>query len=360
MIISVRLRPITSRIASRLSGARLTDDAVEQRVLAQGQPVSLPKAISLPNQSDRIIGFPPAATRQQQESNLHRPFDENGPTIIYRYKNILLTPAGFYSRRQFSRRPEARREINPYLGRIEEFADGFYITSTHIERYFGHWIHDASPQEQLAKDIGVRPIMSDFSRWRHVGEYRDLGRLPQPIVPKGAVFQSIWIADDRHLNPHRIARLQHLRDQIVSETSPIPRRGVFLKRGISGSRDLVNEAQIIETMTEEGFSILDPEKSTAREIVQELAGARLVVSIEGSAVCHTLLSLPKGAGLVVIQPADHFNAHARIFAGAMGHYYSYTIADKAEGGYIQNIGELLQTIDLIETAMESRRGSSPF
>ncbi|WEF23769.1 glycosyltransferase family 61 protein [Paracoccus sp. S3-43] len=352
MDFAVRFRPWSSRVSALTQRNILIDEAVEQQTLAPAQPLHLKKTIELPNQAEKICGFTSASNRQQQESNLYGTIIENGPTKLYRYKDVLLTPSGFYSSRRFVRRPGARRELLPYTDHIEEIEDGLYISSRHIEKYFGHWIHDASPQEQLAKNIGLRPVMADLSKWTHVAEYRDLADLSQPLLTKAVFFRSIWIADDRHLNSHRVSRLHQLRDKVVSGLPATKaRQGVFIRRRMAGSRELRNEAEIIETLRQKNFSVLDPTQSTAREIAAILSNSKIAIAIEGSAVCHTLLSLREGAGLIVIQPADHFNALGRIYANAMGHHYGYTVADRVEGGYVQNTGDLMRTIDLVETAM---------
>lgn len=354
MLIAPRLRPPLARITRRLYGLSLEEVASEVRILHQATPRKLAPPISLPDQFKRAQGFNSDTDLSVQERWLLADEDKNGPTKAYRLSDVMLAPAGvFHSKSFLSLRPSASRRV--IRGIISEQPDGLLCTSEMIEAYFGHWIDDGLPLEKLAESLELPAVVIDKKLWMHTAEYRQLAGIDEPDECKSTFFRSLWIVDDRGLNGGRIDRMRQVRNSVLSNTRPSGLERVFLRRGSSGSkRILLNEEEIVATLMREGFDVIEPELLSASSIAAALAAARIVVTVEGSHATHTHVSMPESSSLIVIQPPQHFNALARVFASALGHQYAFTVADPHVDGFVQSVEDLLTTIDLVEAVSKPK------
>lgn len=347
----MRLRPWQARIAQKLTHPGLARMATQQIELCPATPKQVPPAVALPGMFDRVLGFDSTTDFATQNTYLNAPMDQNGPTTALLLENALLTTAGiFHSRGMFPLREDAPRGF--VKGEIAEQDEGMLCTSWVVERYFGHWLREGLHLEMLAQDQGHAPITLPARPWLHESGYRALAALQAAPVAGPTRFKRLWVIDDRALNEGRAARMRRLRDTVRATLAGGGPERVFLRRGSSGtSRPLVNEPDVIARLQAEGFAICAPETSSAAEITAMLASARIVAGVEGSAITHTTTCLPAGAALLVIQPPHRFNAMARPFGAALGHRYSFTVADPHPKGFAQNIDELLATLDLVEAAI---------
>ena len=89
---------------------------------------------------------------------------------------------------------------------------------------------------------------------------------------------------------------------------------------------------------------------TPREIVTALAGAEMIVSVEGSALCHGLFALPEGARMLAIEPPDRFNVFNKIIGDFAGLLFGYVVADLYADGFTVDCDRLLKTVDLLQDA----------
>jgi hypothetical protein len=92
---------------------------------------------------------------------------------------------------------------------------------------------------------------------------------------------------------------------------------------------------------------LEPELSSPQQIVDTLSQASLAVSVEGSAICHALVALPATAGLVIIQPPNHFNIFNKVIGDFAQLRTGFVVADPAANGFLLDLNRLLKTIDLV-------------
>lgn len=349
----LRLRPWQARIAQKLSHRGLAQMASRQIVLQPATPSPLQPAVALPGMFDRVLGLDATSDMASQSAYLNAPSDPNGPTTAYLLDDALLTPAGiFHPRGMDPLRPDAPRGF--LRGDIAERDDGMLCSSWVIERYFGHWVRDGLHLELLAQGQGDAPITLPTRPWLHEPGYRSLAALQPDAISGPTRFKRLWVIDDRPLNAGRMARMRLLRDRVRAASASGGPERVFLMRGSSGtSRTLVNEPEVIARLQAEGFAICAPETSSAAKITAMLSSARIVIGVEGSAITHTTTCLPYGAALLVIQPPYRFNAMARPFGAALGHRYGFTVADPHLEGFVQNIDELLATLDLVEASISA-------
>jgi hypothetical protein len=86
-------------------------------------------------------------------------------------------------------------------------------------------------------------------------------------------------------------------------------------------------------------------------LIDQLFGARIVISVEGSQLSHALYSLGDRAGLVVIQPPDRFfNSHMD-WARLLDVRYGFVVGEQKEAGFYLALDDLLRTIDLVDAEL---------
>ena len=65
-----------------------------------------------------------------------------------------------------------------------------------------------------------------------------------------------------------------------------------------------------EALARRGAVVVEAEKLSVPQLITQLFGARIIISIEGSQLSHALYTLCDESGIVVIQPPDRFfNSH---------------------------------------------------
>ncbi len=93
------------------------------------------------------------------------------------------------------------------------------------------------------------------------------------------------------------------------------------------------------------------------ELLAALAQVPVVVTVEGSQWVHGHFGAALGALIVVINPADRFNALIADMVPALGQRMATIVADKAEDGYHVDVQRLLALIDRAQDDM-ARTGES--
>jgi capsular polysaccharide biosynthesis protein len=120
-------------------------------------------------------------------------------------------------------------------------------------------------------------------------------------------------------------------------------------RGVSGTqRALANEAEIVSALARRGVVILQAEALSARELVDKLFGARLVISTEGSQLSHALFTLRDDGGILVIQPPDRFFTSHMDWARALELRFGIAVGKPAEDGFYLPLDDLLRSIEAME------------
>lgn len=211
--------------------------------------------------------------------------------------------------------------------------------------YFGHWLTDAcrtallsSPEETLLLPIPAA--------WPHASEYCAAFGFPTP--PDLPVFvDRLTIYDDVSTGRSGRARIEVLRSRLLDRFGASSTGGlVYLRRGLSGARRLIsNEADVINALSPFGVVCLDVEGASVETLVRTLAGARLVVSIEGSHQAHAQIALAPGAGLLSLIPADRFSAIHAGMARARGLAFGLVVIEPGAEGYRVDLADLTATVE---------------
>lgn len=161
-------------------------------------------------------------------------------------------------------------------------------------------------------------------------------------------FEQLLIFDDVGQNPYKRQRYLELRSRLRSAVSPCETRQVYIKRGVKGakaSRSLSNAWEIENYLISQGFCVVDPDRQTAREIAEAVAGARLVVGIEGSHMLHAIYSAGDGASVCVLQPPNRFTNVIKDYTDCLGLHYGFTVGTESADGFFVPLDGMKRILD---------------
>jgi len=225
-------------------------------------------------------------------------------------------------------------------------------------RWFGHFLHDELPLQELVTSLGdgvghLRRIYKHEPGWRTA--------LGVPAPPSYAVLRArelIWI-DDRGQNPTKRKRYEAMRSRL--NALPRGHERVFLRRPSSGGeeRQIVNIAQVEERLVREGFHVVDTGALTVDEMLRQCLGASMVVSVEGSHAAPAYYFARRQGCVLFIYPPGRVSIQMPRLAGFYGQVGAMFVGQPAVGSntdFRVDSEELVREIDL---AAEFARQQSP-
>jgi capsular polysaccharide biosynthesis protein len=352
MISKYSFLPIAARLRGKLVGpVPIRSLATSKVELTPPDEFPALPVISLRNEFDRVRGVGPLSTIEGQHEWITCARTRHGPTLAYRFENAVLAdhtvyvPGGYEVARSGDKRVILPRKH-------EEYDQAQLCTYAASNIFFGHWLRDALTMELLAEQRGLAALSYAKEPWMHESGYREMVNLPGRAVSFASV-RDLWIIDDRGLNEEWRARFRELRTRVLRAVSNGGPTHVFLSRGRSGApRELLNSSEIANMLVNRGFTVIEPEALSPFEIAHSLASAKVVISVEGSALNHVQFALPENSAIIAIQPPERFNAFHKILADFSNLRFGYVVADSAsEGAFVLEPRRLLRTLDLVEEAI---------
>jgi hypothetical protein len=329
----------------------LQSAAYLREILFPEEKVHFPPSIYVEGQLDKVTGAPAESTKDAEIAAITRLTGTNSATIAYRLKDVAFVDGSVYvGNLRYFITENSRFGSGPYD--VHEFKDAALVSSFYGTKYFGHWLSDDCCANLLATELGrpalCLPIDSYFDADCYLSA---LGQLWAPVVR--ARIADLTVFADYSFNALRRARYQTLRKRVSARFSRNGRRSlVYLKRGKTGSRRVIqNEDIIIDILAKRGFIVVDPETTPVERIMEILVTARIVVSLEGSHIAHCLYCVPLDSGLLVLQPADRFALNHREWANCLGVKFGFVVGDASEAGYLFCTQDILRTLDLIITCL---------
>lgn len=344
-----RVQPVINVAFSRLGcdlGPRNGARDVSVLCPREVRPVSPP--VFLPGQLERATAVIPGAESLARELDLARRTEESHEALIqYTLRNCLVHEAGFDGPGvSFRKQPLSR------LGFLSEptrhIPEAIYCMSNPAHLYFGDWLLGACATALLARG-GQARILDVRPQWPNAAQYvHSLGL--QPAAPGQYVVDRLMFHQDYSLGPSKRDRWEEMRRRLgqAIPDSPSAAAPVFLRRGDGGaSRTIADENGLIDVLVREGFEVADTGGSSVQQIHQRLRRAPVVVSMEGSHLCHAYLAMPTGSLIVVLVPADRFTMVQLGYARAVGLRFAFLVVTPSPGGgYEVDAGDLLRTIEL--------------
>jgi len=310
---------------------------------------SLPPAIILPGQLERVTGAPAESTVRYEIEFVTRPRAIHVATIAYHIRKATLFNgsiyAGAWRRSILTESTSTQPEIH---------VAGAGLASSEIGNvYFGHWLRDDCTAHIIAQNYGLAlcvhhdqfPHRKAYASW-FGQDWRSAGN---------AHIEHLVVFHDAGQNSSKAARFRKLRSMLRAR---FPLRGssqlVYLRRGKTGVARLIeNEEEILDALIRRGFHVLDVSKDSLEKIVSELLNAKIVVSIEGSHVSHCAVTLPENAGIVLLQPASRFATIHRGWANNLSVHYGLVVGHQTNGGHHFVKDEILKTVDLMLSRIDS-------
>ena len=316
------------RRALRLPSSSL--DAMASRVweYTPGGTETLPPIVVVPGSLERIVSGPTewgeSRTREEVIGDALCCERKVAPTTLYEIRDALVSHGSVYARGQ--RYTLVRKPVRAaFRGAPETIDEAVLVSSTGGSNYFGTWIMEDCAQQLLAELLG--PEVIDIARpvYMHEPGYRELLELPAPRQVEHALVRKLTVIVDHGATFDKRRRITTLRERLRKNLGPLPptQCGVYVDRGATGvRRSLTNKDVVIARLKERGFSVIEPEKLTSRQVATAFATAKCVMGIEGSQSAPTVISMSTGSTVIELHPANRFFPPRRVYLNPFGIRYA--------------------------------------
>lgn len=328
----------------------ILNSAISVDELHPAETIAFLPSIALPDQYERVRAGPFGIDIAKEIAELKGAPRSIGPTLRYVLEDVLVSQGTIYGR---GRRKLFNYELGLDRGELPwaDYDEAALRSSFLGCHFFGHWLRDDCATHLLAEHSGT-PVSMPTPPWPDRASY--LALFGQSCVELGRVHvRRLVLFDDISQNAHKAQRFRSLRARVANIRVPsADGRIVYLMRGSGGKqRTLLNEAGIAEALMRRGAVIVQAETLSVPQLITELLGARIIISVEGSQISHALFTLSDEGGILVIQPPDRFfNSHMD-WAHALGMRYGVVVGEQRELGFYLPIDDLLRTIDLVDVKL---------
>lgn len=303
------------------------------------------RAIFLDGQLDRVEAVQEQTTREAELARVLGSEVEHAAVTAYELADVTIAGgSAFASGLWHSLRPfSLSRTLRlPAVETVERAALG---CTPGGYRYFAHWMLDDCTLQLLAVDYGP-PVVIAGPAYSHEPGYRRLWNLECRSLDYARV-RTLIVFEDIGQHLHKRKRYEKLRLMLADRVQSPQKRGVYLRRGTSGVRRfLTNEPEVEHRLSRRGFTILDPTTTSVDELIQACVGSPCVVTVEGSALAHGLVTVAEGGALVAIQPPFRFNNLFKDYTDCLGLNYAFVVGQRAADGFRVDLDELERTLDL--------------
>jgi hypothetical protein len=311
-------------------------------------------ALYLPGSLDNVTASSATSNLELELRRIKGGPTEHAATIARSLPDALLY--GGYIYKDAAKIPMSIKKENLFLEKqMSENKDTAVMACGLTDiRFFGHWMTDGIPLLMAARELGP-PIRNAEPLTGHQKEY--LSMLQMNYDPfAGGRIRKLIILEDYGQNEYKRVRYNKIRARF-KEICPKPTfPGALLLRGTSGNSDpdangnrrlLVNEDEIAAYLQSIGFKIIDSTKQSAKEIVENTSGARIVIGVEGSQIPHGMFTMADHGTLINILPPFHFNNVLKGQTDCMDLNYAFTVGEVCEGGFRVPMDTLKRTLDLV-------------
>jgi hypothetical protein len=342
------LLPIAQMAQKRLlrrEAPSLQSVAERQWEIAPAERTLTPRAFYLPDQVERVTGWAFRDTHPRRDMEGSVPA-EHAATRAALIRDAWLIDGVVYKglacshlHRRTRRWPELRVELE--LDRAALFCAG---PGNH---YFGNWLMDDCPAYRLAIGEG-EPVTTAHPPHLHTPGYESFFDMA-PRRLRGAFFRELVVFEDNGQNRNKHLRFRALGEAIAKKVNAAPHPGVFLVRGGSGEKRILDDELAVAEhfRTRRGFRVIEPMKATVPEIVAACAGARVVAGVEGSHWIHGILHLPPGGAVMTLQAPWRFCDLFKHLTDRDGQHFGFVVGTRVEeGGFRIDVDEVERTLDL--------------
>ncbi|WP_299911117.1 hypothetical protein [uncultured Paracoccus sp.] len=233
------LSPILYRLHQRFgTPPTLQQVAAEIVTVCSAETVPRPPAWFLPDQLDRVRGYPAMSDPEAQHIRISEGQVTHGATVAYRLDRAALLGGHVFAggaRHQMimDRAPFGSRRPRALQGDVS--GDVALIGTPVSDLYFGHYLMDDSATALLAQEFGTvrAPFGRRRSGWTHAHDYRRMMDINVPELGDTALGR-VWLFEDIGMNSNRRQRMQQLRERLRPKHPARSGHGVFIIRGRAG------------------------------------------------------------------------------------------------------------------------------
>jgi Glycosyltransferase 61 len=336
------------RLLGRLLGKPLRFGTYAQDAITlcpqEEQEISL--SVYLPEHLHRVTGVAIHSVLATVMESLRQTHVVHAPCLMFPIGKTRLFGGGLWTHKnQFFRRK---------IKEADEFKavnlPNALVTDSDIGLdFFGHWMRDVAPSNLVA--TSEIPSLSlrrpDFA---HAAQYEQFFQLKTIYGNKGQV-DNLFLLSDFSQNSFKHKRYLTLRDNLKGSINPpaISYSGVFIARGQTGTtRALANEDEVIAHLEKKGFDVIYPEKMVPEEIIKRLWGAKIVITVEGSAHNHAIYSMALNGALLTLEPPNRFGTVIKGACDCLGigwGFYVCAPANDGQGFYVDSFADLDRVAD---------------
>jgi len=320
-------------------------ESAASEIVDPGHVVTGLPCIALPDQFERVKACAFGLDLKTEVAQLEGAARHIGPTKRYLLKDVVVRDGIVYGqgkRKAFN----SDLDLNSHDRSWQEYSEVALRSSLVGCHFFGHWLRDDCATHLLAKEA-AQTISMPTPAWPDCEGYAKHFTQEYTTVRR-AHIDRLHLFDDIHQNRSKAQRFAQLRKTSSKEVAPSRRKIVYMMRGAQGKqRALLNEPEVVEALSARGILVLKAETLAIDELIRQLSGATVVISVEGSQLSHALFSLRDKGGVLAIQPPDRFfNSHFD-WARALEIQYGVVIGIAQESGFYVPIDEILRTLDLL-------------
>lgn len=176
---------------------------------------------------------------------------------------------------------------------------------------YGHFILDALPSLLMLDEAGLldeaeilAPALKAWQRDLLAMAFpgRAVRELSAPVVRLETALYATSMNHFLHAPDATVARVAQRVLAASGSKTKGPRR-VYLSRRWQSMRVMVNESALEKALKQRGFVVVRPERLSARQQVELMRDAEVVVAPTGAAVANALF-MPAGARMIEVQPEN--------------------------------------------------------
>lgn len=300
-------------------------------------------AVFLPDQPAKIKGTHWSGSSIEDEMFVARTrVVTHQPTLAYHIEDAVLAGGVIYSGRLRYWVAHKDDRVQAETG-LESAA---LVSTPGGARYFGHWLMDDCLTYEIAKNSEkIICIYNAFSD--QMKKYQTYFRQDWTEIGPARI-KTLTIFDDVGHNQYKRERQARLSEAVQRQFRTNRPLHVYLRRGRSGRQRLVvNEEEIIEALIKRGFVVADVEHDSLEHLLSILSSAETVVTLEGSHVAHCCFTLPMGAKVLLLQPANRFCMIHTGWLICIDATRGFVVGDEVDGGSFFPILDIFRTLDLM-------------
>ena len=340
------------RLAGRLFGSPVNFETLtkESTVLCAQEEQDVPPAVYLPEHLTRITGATINCIVSISLERMHQTHSIHGATLLMPLGKTRLFGGGLWT----SKNKFITRSINEKDDFEAINISQAMVTDADVGlSYFGHWMREVVPASFVGT-AGIPSLSLRRPHYKHAEQYAQFTKLKTIYANKGNV-DNLYLLVDHAQNSYKLTRYLTIRDNLKASLNPqeISYKGVFIARGGTGSkRALLNEIALIKHLETRDFDIIYPEQMTSEQIIKRLFGAKLVITVEGSAQNHPLYSMSLTGSLLLLQPPNRFGIIIKGACDCLGigwGFYVCAPSNNGEGFYVDSFANLDKVIDQLQS-----------